>query len=84
MAITTMVPIHPGNAGGLPQTFTSEGRSGDAPDRARLHNEPRGANVSCMAHLWESFDSQGISPEALSLLLATWRQKLKFVVCKMG
>ena len=77
MAITTMVPINPGNAGGLPQTFTGEGRSGDAPDRAKLHNEPRGASVSCMAHIWESFDSRGISPEASNLLLASWRPKTK-------
>ena len=41
MAITTMVPINLGNAGGLPQTFTGKGQSGDAPDRAKLHNEPR-------------------------------------------
>ena len=34
-----MVPINPGNAGGLPQTFTSEGQSRDVPDRARFHQE---------------------------------------------
>ena len=64
MAITTMVPINPGNAGGLHQSFTGEGQSGDAPDRVKLHSEPRGASISCMAHLWESFDSRVISPEA--------------------
>ena len=40
-------------------------------DRAKLHNEPRGASISCMAHLWESFDSRGISPEASNLLLVS-------------
>jgi len=56
-----MVPINSEYAGGLSHTPNS-------PDR--LHNESRGPKTSDLAHLQESFSSQGISSEASDLLMA--------------
>jgi len=75
LGITTVVPNDSGNVRGLSQNFTCEGRSSDTPARTGIHNEPRSTGVSGMAHIRESFESQGISSEASALLLASWRPK---------
>ena len=75
--IPILVSNHPGNGGGLPQDPSSSGRSGDTSVRTRPHNEPRGSNTSGIANLRKSFTSQGSSPEAAKLLLASWRSKIK-------
>ena len=75
LGITTMVPNDSGNVGGLSQNSTCKGRSSDTPTQTGIHNEPRSTGASGMAHIWESFKSQGISSEASALLLASWRPK---------
>jgi len=75
LGITTVVPNNSGNAGGLPQDPTNEGRSGHTPNRSGIHNESRCTGVSGMAHIRESFTSRGISSDASALLLASWRPK---------
>ena len=77
VGISTLVPNHSGDAGGVSQTSPSSGRPSDTSVRTGLHNEPGCANTSGMANLRESFTSQGISPEAADLLLASWRSKTK-------
>ena len=75
VGIATMVSNDSWNARGLPQNSTSEGGSSHPTSRSGIHNEPRSTIVSGMAHIWESFESRGISSEASALLLASWRPK---------
>ena len=77
VGIPAQVSNHPGNAGGFSQASSKLGRSGDTSVRTGLHNESRCTSTIGMANLRESFTSQGISPEAANLLLASWRSKTK-------
>ena len=74
--IPTVVPVHPGDAGRLPEAITRQRRLSGSPDRTRIY-ESGGTKISGMAHIQESFTSRGISTEATDLLLASWRSKTK-------
>ena len=72
---STMVPSDPGNAGGLPQAPSQRTRPSDSTNRTGVRNVSRSSSSDCMAHLRDSFTSQGLSGEASELLLASWRDK---------
>ena len=72
---STLVSSDSGNAAGLPTTPPQQARSGDSSNRAGIHNVSRSACTNRMAHLRDSFTSQGLSGEASELLLASWRDK---------
>ena len=72
-----LVSNHSGSTGGLPSPPASKNRPGNSSHRSRVHNEAGSARVNCLAHLRESFTSQGISTSASDLLLSSWRTKTK-------
>ena len=77
MEHSTMVPSSTGAVRGLSPPATESGESCEMSINTGLHNETRGSNSDCMAHLRESFASRGLSSEATGLLLSSWRQKTK-------
>ena len=77
VALSAMVPHHPGNVGGFSQNATSPRRPSGLANRPGIHNESGGSSISGMAHIRESFTSRGISAEASNLLLSSWRPKTK-------
>jgi len=75
---TTMVSNDPGDAREFSTPSSSNSLPGNiANSSGHLHNETRSTGTSCMAYLWESFTSRGISTEASDLLLSSWRTKAK-------
>ena len=72
-----LIPNHSGSTGGLPMPPASENRPGNSSHGSRIYNEAGSARVNCVAHLRESFTSQGISIPASDLLLSSWRSKTK-------
>ena len=77
MEHSTMVPSSTGAVRGSSPPATESGESCEMSINTGLHNETRGSNSDCMAHLRESFASRGLSSEATGLLLSSWRQKTK-------
>ena len=71
---TTMVPSHPGNAGGLSKNTSRTIRPDTESNRPEVHYES-GSNSSRMAYLRDSFQSRGFSDSASKLLLSSWRTK---------
>ena len=72
-----MVPNFTGAVRGLSPLATESGESREMSINTGLHNETRGSDSDCMAHLRESFASRGLSSETTGLLLSSWRQKTK-------
>ena len=75
--ITTMVPNDSGDVRGFPQNVTNARQSSNTPNGSGVHNESVSTSVSGIAHIQESFTSQGISSDVSDLLLASWRPKTK-------
>ena len=66
--LPAMVSNHPGPIGGLSSPSPSESRHGNTPNRSIVYHEAGSSRAGCMAHLRESFTSQGISAAASDLL----------------
>ena len=74
MEYPAMVSNHPGPIEGLSTLPPSKNRSSDPTNRSGIYHESGSFEANCVAHLRESFISQGISAEALDLL-SSWRTK---------
>jgi len=61
---STLVSSDSRNVGGLPTTPSQQNRPGDSSNRVAIHNVLRSAYTNPMAHLRDSFTSQGLSGEA--------------------
>ena len=70
-----MVPTNSGTPGGLPSEDSSATRPGINAIRPEISNATRSPSVGRLACLRESYSSQGISPQASDLMLASWRDK---------
>ena len=64
-----------GTPGGIPSNSTNTARSGDDANRPGVSNDAGSAQIDRLAYLRQCYSSQGFSSEALSLLLALWRDK---------
>ena len=70
-----MVPGITGATGGLSKSSPTSTRSSSDAIRSGFSNATRSPNTDRLFHLRESFTSQGFSPEASDLMLASWRPK---------
>ena len=72
---SAVVSGHSRNGGGLPSTSTKQVGPGHPSSRPGVYNAPRSSTLDRMAHLRNSFTSQGLSGQASELLLTSWRTK---------
>ena len=77
MEFPAMVSNHPRSTGRPSSSPPSKNRPGNPPNRSGIYHATRSPGPSCMAHLRESFTSQGLSTMASDLLLSSWRAKTK-------
>ena len=70
-----LVSSSAGAPGGLPSTSTNTVRPGSDANWSGVHHETGSTSTDRMAHLRESYSSQGFSSEASTLMLASWRDK---------
>ena len=73
--LLAMISNYPGFTGKFSTPSPSEDRPGSPANNARICHEAGSSGASCMAHLRESFTSQGISSTTSELLLSSWRTK---------
>ena len=71
VAIPSMVPSGVGDVGGHTSTAPKSGGPHISSPGAGVSNAPGMPQPGCMAYLWESFSSRGVSPEASAFLLET-------------
>jgi len=64
-----------GAPGELPGNSSNPARSSSDPSRTGDSDETGSAPTDCLAYLRQSYSSQGFSPEASRLMLASWRDK---------
>jgi len=72
---STMIPNHSGSIGGLPLPIKLSGGPNNAPNRSGLRHGSGSSRISCITHLWQSFQLRGNSSPASDLLLSSWRTK---------
>lgn len=70
-----MVPSGTGHVRRHTSTTPNSGGPHISTPRAGVSDAPGMPKPGCMAYLWESFSSRGVSPEASKLLLSPWRPK---------
>ena len=72
---TTLVSSSTGNVGGLPSTADQSTRFGSIASGSGVSLETGSSSTDRLAHLRQSYSSQGLSSEASDLMLASWRDK---------
>ena len=72
---TTLVSSSTGNVGGLPSTAAQSTRFGSIASGSGVSLETGSSSTDRLAHLRQSYSSQGLSSEASDLMLASWRDK---------
>ena len=70
-----LVPNSIGGGGGLPPTTAISTRPGYTANGPGFSDEAGGPSTDRLAYLRQSYSSQGLSSEASSLMLASWREK---------
>ena len=72
---TTLVSSSTGNVGGLLSTADQSTRSGSIASGSGVSLETGSSSTDRLAHLRQSYSSQGLSSEGSDLMLASWRDK---------